>query len=45
LAFISNEQAGFARVVTDNATFAYICDVFVLPVSEKKAFQNGWYKP
>ena len=26
-----NEQAGFARVVTDEATFAYICDVFVLP--------------
>ncbi|HVV55911.1 MAG TPA: GNAT family N-acetyltransferase [Mucilaginibacter sp.] len=24
------EQAGFARVVTDKATFAYICDVFVL---------------
>jgi GNAT superfamily N-acetyltransferase len=25
------EQAGFARAVTDQATFAYICDVFVLP--------------
>lgn len=24
-------QAGFARVVTDKATFAYICDVFILP--------------
>ncbi|MEQ8734758.1 MAG: GNAT family N-acetyltransferase [Rhodospirillaceae bacterium] len=24
-------QIGFARVVTDNATFAYLCDVFVLP--------------
>ena len=24
-------QAGFARVVTDSATFAYLCDVFVLP--------------
>src|SRR5262245_2265314 len=23
-------QAGFARVVTDKATFAYLCDVFVL---------------
>jgi N-acetylglutamate synthase-like GNAT family acetyltransferase len=22
---------GFARVVTDNATFAYLCDVFILP--------------
>jgi len=26
-----NKQAGFARVITDKATFAYICDVFVLP--------------
>jgi GNAT superfamily N-acetyltransferase len=24
------EQVGFARVVTDRATFAYLCDVFVL---------------
>ena len=27
-----NNQAGFARVVTDYATFAYICDLFILPV-------------
>lgn len=26
-----DKQAAFARVVTDMATFAYICDVFVLP--------------
>lgn len=25
------KQAGFARAITDSATFAYICDVFVLP--------------
>jgi GNAT superfamily N-acetyltransferase len=24
-------QAGFARVVSDKATFAWVCDVFVLP--------------
>ena len=24
-------QVGFARVVTDKATFAWLCDVFVLP--------------
>jgi len=24
-------QVGFARVVTDRASFAYLCDVFVLP--------------
>jgi N-acetylglutamate synthase-like GNAT family acetyltransferase len=26
-----NEQIGFARVVTDNATFAYLADVFIIP--------------
>lgn len=26
-----NSQVGFARVVTDRATFAWLCDVFVLP--------------
>jgi N-acetylglutamate synthase-like GNAT family acetyltransferase len=25
-----DKQVGFARVVTDEATFAYICDVFIL---------------
>ncbi len=28
--FAGEEQAGFARVVTDYATFAYLADVFVL---------------
>ena len=28
------EQAGFARVVTDGATFAWLCDVFVLPTHQ-----------
>jgi GNAT superfamily N-acetyltransferase len=27
----SGEQAGFARIVSDHATFAYLCDVFVFP--------------
>ena len=26
----SGEQVGFTRVVTDHATFAYLCDVYVL---------------
>tara|TARA_B110000196_G_C20912385_1_gene551180 strand:+ start:35 stop:478 length:444 start_codon:yes stop_codon:yes gene_type:complete len=26
-----NEQVGFARVVTDNATFSYLADVFITP--------------
>ncbi|SEB58147.1 GNAT family N-acetyltransferase [Paenibacillus sp. GP183] len=25
------KQVGFARIITDLATFAYLCDVFVLP--------------
>ena len=25
------EQVGFARVITDSATFAYLADVFILP--------------
>jgi GNAT superfamily N-acetyltransferase len=32
----SGEQAGFARIVSDQATYAYLCDVFVFP-----AFR-GW---
>lgn len=28
--FIGGEQIGLARVVTDRATFAYLCDVYVL---------------
>jgi GNAT superfamily N-acetyltransferase len=29
--FAGDAQAGYARIVTDRATFAYLCDVFVLP--------------
>ena len=29
-AYVSEGQVGFVRVVTDRATFAYLCDVFVL---------------
>lgn len=25
------KQVGFARIITDKATFAYLCDVFILP--------------
>jgi len=28
--FAGNRQVGFARVVTDYATFAYLCDVYIL---------------
>ena len=30
-AFRDGTQIGFARVVTDRATFAFVCDVFVVP--------------
>ncbi|SFT79686.1 GNAT family N-acetyltransferase [Mesorhizobium sp. YR577] len=30
-AFINGEQVGFARVVTDYACFAYLCDVIIWP--------------
>jgi GNAT superfamily N-acetyltransferase len=29
--YTKTQQVGFARVITDNATFAYLCDVFILP--------------
>jgi N-acetylglutamate synthase-like GNAT family acetyltransferase len=29
--YYGNKLAGFTRVVTDMTTFAYICDVFILP--------------
>src|SRR5882757_7428530 len=35
-----NIQAGFARVVTDYATFAYICDVFILPDFRQKGLSK-----
>lgn len=28
--YLGNEQVGFARLVTDNATFGYLADVFIL---------------
>jgi len=30
-AYLGDEQVGFARVISDFATFAYVADVFVLP--------------
>ena len=28
---MTNHQVGFARLITDHATFAYLCDVFIVP--------------
>jgi GNAT superfamily N-acetyltransferase len=30
-AYLGDRQVGFARVISDQATFAYVCDVFVSP--------------
>lgn len=35
------KQVGFARVITDQATFAYLCDVFILP-DYRKAGLSKW---
>lgn len=35
-----NEQAGFARIVSDHATFAYLADVFVLPDHRNKGLSK-----
>ncbi|MCA3027413.1 MAG: GNAT family N-acetyltransferase, partial [Rhodocyclaceae bacterium] len=32
---------GFARIVTDRATYAYLCDVFVLPAAQEKGFARA----
>ncbi|KZL21435.1 putative acetyltransferase [Pseudovibrio axinellae] len=32
----TGEQVGFARIVTDKSTFAYLCDVFILPAYRGK---------
>ncbi|MBC8053714.1 MAG: GNAT family N-acetyltransferase [Sphingobacteriaceae bacterium] len=29
--YINDAQVGFARVITDSSTFAYLADVFILP--------------
>jgi len=35
-AFIGDAQVGFARVITDRATFAYLADVFVVPAQRAR---------
>ncbi|SDR48387.1 Acetyltransferase (GNAT) domain-containing protein [Rhizobiales bacterium GAS113] len=37
----AGEQAGFARIVTDRATFAYLCDVFVDPAFRKRGVSKA----
>lgn len=37
-AFLGEEPVGFARIVTDRAVFAYLCDVFILKSHQGKGF-------
>lgn len=39
--FDGDNQVGFARLVTDLATFGYLCDVFILPSHRGKGL-GGW---
>ena len=36
--YIRGRQVAFARLITDAATFAYLCDVFVLPDYRGKGY-------
>src|SRR6267143_2122562 len=37
-----DEQVGFARIVTDYATFAWVADVFVLPEYRGRGLSKRW---
>lgn len=39
--FEGEKQIGFARVITDRATFAYLCDVFVLDACQGRGL-GSW---
>lgn len=43
-AYIGSRQIGFARLITDEATFAYLCDVFVLPDYRGKGYASRLMK-
>jgi GNAT superfamily N-acetyltransferase len=37
----AGDLIGFARLITDRATFGYVCDVFVLPAHEGKGIARA----
>ena len=39
-AYLNGQQVGFARVVTDYATFGYLADVFIVPEQRGKGFSK-----
>ncbi|CAE6873820.1 GNAT family N-acetyltransferase [Paraburkholderia domus] len=43
-AYIEGKQIAFARLITDHATFAYLCDVFVLPAYRGKGYASALMK-
>ena len=43
-AYIEDRQIAFARLITDQATFAYLCDVFVLPAHRGKGYASALMK-
>ncbi len=42
--YLKNKQIGFARVVTDYATFAYLADVFILEEHQGKGLSKWMMK-
>jgi GNAT superfamily N-acetyltransferase len=42
--FIDGTQIAFARLITDEATFAYLCDVFVLPAHRGRGYASALLK-
>lgn len=40
-AWLDGSQVGFARVVTDRATFGYLADVFVLPANRGRGISQA----
>lgn len=38
--FVANAQVGYARVISDYATFAYLLDVFVLPEHRGRGYSR-----
>jgi GNAT superfamily N-acetyltransferase len=42
--FIDGTQIAFARLITDKATFAYLCDVFVLPAHRGRGYASALLK-
>ncbi|SIT41179.1 conserved hypothetical protein [Paraburkholderia ribeironis] len=42
--YLDGKQIAFARLITDEATFAYLCDVFVLPAHCGKGYASALLK-